>query len=315
MELIRGAHNLRPHHRGCVATIGNFDGVHLGHQMVLDHLNACARRAGVPATVIVFEPQPSEFFRPERAPARLSRLREKALLLKRCAIDRLVVMRFDAELAAESGEAFVDRILVRGLGVRYLVVGDDFKFGKQRNADFSILQNLAVRYGFEVDRTSALLSSGERVSSTAVRALLASGDLDDATQMLGRRYFIAGRVVHGKHNGRTIGFPTANVDLHRAHTALEGIFVVTVRGLGEYALDGVGYVGSRPIIADPKFVLETHIFDYDEDCYGRYIEVDFIAKLRSDVAFESFEALREQIALDCEHARLAHAARKIRRTT
>jgi riboflavin kinase/FMN adenylyltransferase len=308
MELIRGEHNLRPRHRGCVATIGNFDGVHVGHQAVLSKLIRCARERGLPSTVIVFEPQPAEYFAGDAAPARLTRLREKVMLLAELGIDRLLILRFDAVLAALSADEFVRRILIDGLGVQSLTIGDDFKFGKRRGGDFSVLQRFAQRYGFVLDRADSLRMEGERVSSTLIRAKLLAGDMRDVERMLGRRYFIAGRIVHGHKRGREIGFPTANLDLHRIKSPLAGIYAVSVRGLAEKPLVGVAYLGSRPIIDDPRFVLEVHLFDFDTECYGRHIEVDFAAKVRDDMVFSSFDALSAQIAKDCAAARVMIAA-------
>ncbi|MBI4696285.1 MAG: bifunctional riboflavin kinase/FAD synthetase [Gammaproteobacteria bacterium] len=308
MELIRGEHNLRPRHRGCVATIGNFDGVHIGHQAVLNNLIRCAREQHLPATVIVFEPQPAEYFAGEAAPARLTRLREKVALLAALGIDRLLVLRFDAALAALSADEFVRRILIDGLAVQSLTIGDDFKFGKRRTGDFSVLQRYAQRHGFVLGRADSLLLAGERVSSTLIRAKLLAGEMRDVERMLGRRYCIGGRVVHGHKRGREIGFPTANLDLHRIKSPLAGIYAVSVRGLGATPVAGVAYLGTRPIIDDPRFVLEVHLFDFERDCYGEHIEVDFVAKVRDDMVFSSFEALSAQIARDCEAARVMIAA-------
>lgn len=308
MELIRGEHNLRPRHRGCVATIGNFDGVHIGHQAVLESLVHCARERGLPATVIVFEPQPAEYFAGESAPARLTRLREKVMLLSGLGIDRLLILRFDAALAALPADEFVRRILIEGLGVQSLTIGDDFKFGKRRTGDFSVLQRFAQRHGFVLRRADSLLLEGERVSSTLIRAKLLAGEMRGVECMLGRRYFIAGRVVHGHKRGREIGFPTANLDLHRIKSPLAGIYAVSVRGLGGAPIPGVAYLGSRPIIDDPRFVLEVHLFDFDAECYGKHLEVEFVAKVREDMVFSSFDALSAQIAKDCEAARVMIAA-------
>ncbi len=303
MELIRGAHNLRARHRGCVATIGNFDGVHRGHQSVLRRLTAAAREQDLPSTVVIFEPQPAEFFAAGSPPARLTRLREKCMLLSDCGIDRLLVMKFDEALAALPAVEFVDRILLEGLGIKGLIVGDDFKFGSDRRGDFEMLRKLSAVHHFTMERANSFLADDDRVSSTRIRAALREGAIDEAARMLGHRYFIAGRVGHGQRRGREMGFPTANINLHRRASPLSGIFAAEVRGLGPVPLPAVAYVGTRPIIEDNGWILEVHIFDYDKDCYGRHLEVAFVAKIRDDLPFVSFEALAAQIAVDCRRAR------------
>ena len=303
MRLIRGIHNIRPEHHGCVATIGNFDGVHLGHGEIIKRLRKLGEHYGVPTLVILFEPQPAEFFNRGRVPARLSRLREKFHLIEERGVDRLLVLRFSHELAAMPPERFVGDILVGKLGIKALIIGDDFRFGSGRGGDFSLLHELAVRHGFHMEQTSPFLFIGKRISSTYVRELLRQGYFLEATRMLGHPYCIEGRVVHGHKQGREWGFPTANLDLHRVKTPLTGIFAVRVHGLSDKPLPGVGYVGSRPTIEDPRLVFEVHIFDYSGDCYGRYIKVEFVDKIRDDIKFESFAAMAEQIGRDCESAR------------
>ncbi len=303
MELIRGAHNIKPHHHGSVASVGNFDGVHLGHQAVLRQLIDAAAKHQLPSLVIIFEPQPAEYFRPEGQTPRLSALREKLILLQRFGIDRACVLRFDEYLAAQTAEEFATNTLVKGFGIRELIVGDDFKFGRARSGDFFALQGFGKQYGFAVRRTHSLVLEGERVSSTAVRRKLLEGDFAGAEAFLGRRYFIAGRVVHGQHRGRSIGFPTVNLNLNRYRAPLNGIYASYVLGIEQAPLPSVTYVGSRPIIEDPTYVLESHIFDFDEDCYGRHLVVEFVEKVRDDLPFESFEKLRRQIVVDCEAGR------------
>jgi riboflavin kinase/FMN adenylyltransferase len=303
MELIRGDYNLRERHRGCVATIGNFDGVHLGHQLVLDRLKAASADHGLPSLVILFEPQSAEYFARGEVPPRLTRLREKFKLLEDFGIDRLLVLRFDARLAALSAARFTEEILVSGLAVRSLIVGHDFKFGSRREGRFETLRVFGARHGFDVIRTEPYVVDGHRVSSSRIRAYLLSGDVASAARFLGHRYSMSGRVVHGGKRGREIGFPTANLNLHRLRAPLNGIYAAEVRGLAAQPLSSVAYIGSRPIVDDPNFILEVHIFDYDDDCYGRHISVDFIGNVRDEMHFDSFEALRDQIAMDCEAAR------------
>ena len=303
MELIRGETNLRAEHRGCVATIGNFDGVHLGHQLILDRLKAAASEHGLPSVVVLFEPQSAEYFAKGEVPPRLTRLREKFALLKACGVDRLLVLRFDDRLAALSAAQFTERLLVRGLAIRSLVVGNDFKFGSKREGHFEMLRTFGERYGFDVSRAEPYVVDGHRVSSSRIRSFLLAGDVENATRLLGHRYSMSGRVVHGGKRGRDIGFPTINVNLHRLRAPLNGIYAAEVRGLADGPLSAVAYIGTRSLIGDPNYILEAHVFDYDDDCYGRYISVDFVQNVRDEMHFESFEALREQIARDCEVAR------------
>ena len=308
LHLIRGLHNLRAEHRECVATIGNFDGVHLGHQAVLAALTGRARELGLPSLVIVFEPQPLEFFRPEQAPARLTRLREKLETIAACGVDRVLLIRFNAAFAAISAESFVTRVLVDSLGIRHLYVGDDFRFGAGRLGDFAMLQRMGADYGFGVESLPTVADAGERISSTRVRDALLAGDLRHAAQCLGRRYRIAGRVAHGNKRGRTIGFPTMNIGLLRRSTPLRGVFAVQVHCLDARPLPGVANIGNRPTLAgDDRFLLEVHLLDYEGDFYGRHVEVDFIERIRDEHKFDSFDALREQIARDVLRAREIHS--------
>jgi riboflavin kinase/FMN adenylyltransferase len=305
--LIRGLHNLRAEHRDCVATIGNFDGVHLGHQAVFAALNARARAAGLASLVITFEPQPMEFFRPDQAPARLTRLREKLASIACYGIDRVLLIRFDAAFAAIGAEQFVRHILVERLGIRHLYVGDDFRFGQGRVGDFALLQAIGREQGFGVESLDTVADGGCRVSSTRIREALQAGDLMHAERCLGRRYRICGRVAHGNKRGRTIGFPTMNVGLLRRSTPLRGVFAVQVFGLAAQPLPGVANIGNRPTLAgDDRFLLEVHLFDFADEVYGRHVEVDFIERIRDERKFESFGALRKQIEFDVQRAREIH---------
>ena len=303
MEFIRGLRNLLPEHRGCVATIGNFDGVHLGHQAVLRQTRAKAAEMGLPATVISFEPQPQEFFRPQQAPPRLTRLREKLLALKPHAIDRMLCLNFNQHLADLNAEAFIQTVLVDGLGVRYLVVGDDFRFGKQRQGDFDMLVHAGKKHGFAVANTHSFLLAQERVSSTLIREALWQGDLLRVKEMLGRPYSMCGRVAHGDKRGRTIGFPTANIYLHRQNTPILGVYAVQMKGVEANPVNGVANIGTRPTVDGTRTLLEVHLFDFNKDIYGAHIEVAFVAKIRDEKRFESFEALKQQIHLDAQQAR------------
>ncbi len=304
MQIIRGLHNIRAEHFGCVATIGNFDGVHLGHQAVFRHLREQAKRLKQPSTIITFEPQPLEFFCPERAPARLTRFREKVRVLCEIGIDRMVILEFNARLAKMSAQQFVHELLIDGLGVQFLYVGDDFRFGQKRQGDYTLLQEMGAKSGFEVANLHTFEVEADRVSSTRIRELLVQARFSAATECLGRPYQICGRVVHGDERGRTIGFPTANINLHRQVSPLRGIYVVKVYGLPEGPIDGVANVGTRPTITGSSHcLLEVHLFDFARSIYGQHIEVEFLHKLRDEVQFKSFDKLKLQIERDAQQAR------------
>ncbi len=303
MELIRGLHNLHSHHHGCVATLGNFDGVHLGHQYVLGELAEKADEMRLPAVVITFEPQPQEFFTPEQCPGRLTRFREKVRALRRLAVDRLFVLPFTQKLAQMNAEDFIQQVLVDGLGVRYLVVGDDVHFGKGRKGDFAMLQQVGKERGFQVVSMRTFLLDGERISSTRVRKALIAGDLNEAEKLLGRPYRMCGRVAHGYKRGRQIGFPTANIHLHRKVSPIQGVFAVEMFGVEGEPVAGVANVGTRPTVNGTRTVLEVHLFDFSTDIYGSQVSVDFLEKIRNEQKFESFDALREQILQDADQAR------------
>lgn len=303
MQLIRGLHNLRPEHRGCVATIGNFDGVHLGHQLVLGQLADKASNLDCPSTVITFEPQPLEYFAGDAAPARLMRLREKLTALRRYAVDRVLCLAFNKALAEMPYQDFIRQILVDGLGVKYLVVGDDFQFGKNRTGSFQDLCDAGAAHGFEVVNMHSFSEADERVSSTGIRKALGEGDMHKVEQLLGRSYRMSGRVAHGEKLGRQLGYPTANIHIHRKVTPLQGIFVVEVFDLPGEPLQGVASIGTRPVVKGKKVILEVYLFDFDQDIYGKCIEVSFLHKLRDEQNFDTLEALTEQIAQDVEQAR------------
>lgn len=311
MELIRGYDNLRPSHRGCVVTIGNFDGVHLGHQAVIGQLAEKASELRLPTVIILFEPQPQEFFQPEAAPARLMRLRDKLMVLRRYSVDRVLCLRFGRRLAAMPAEEFIRRVLVDGLGVRYLVVGDDFRFGQRRAGDFDLLQRAGVRYGFAVAPMRTFSIDGARVSSTRIREALAAGDLAGAARLLGRGFRMSGRVAHGDQRGRTIGVPTANIHLHRKVSPLHGVYVVEMFGLEGEPVSGVANVGTRPTVDGTRTLLEVHLLEFDRDIYGRQVSVEFLHKLRDEQRFESFDELRARIGRDIEEARIWLQARKL----
>lgn len=303
-KIIRGLHNLSPSATDCVATIGNFDGVHLGHQAVLSQLAMKGDTLGLPAVVITFEPQPNEFFAPDKAPARLSRFREKVEALRCYSIQQLCVLRFNKKLAEMTAQDFIQRLLVDGLNVRYLVVGDDFKFGKDRQGNFAMLQQAGKQHGFQVVNMHTFSIDQMRVSSTRIREALRGGDLILAEKLLGRPYRMSGRVAHGDKRGRTMGFPTANIHLHRRKVPLSGVYAVQLFGVAGEPIQGVANVGVRPTVRTKKALLEVHLFNFNRDIYGEHVQVHFLHKLRDEQKFADLNALMKQIERDCEQARL-----------
>lgn len=282
-----------------VLTIGNFDGLHLGHRAMLERLAARGKELGLPTMVMTFEPHPRELFSPDQAPARLTSLREKLQLLDSCGVDRTCICHFNRKWAALTAEDFIERILVRGLGVKHLIIGDDFRFGKGRGGDFAMLQTAGQKHGFAVEAMHTVEVKGERVSSSAVREALAEGDLEHAARLLGRPYCIAGRVVHGDKIGRKIGYPTANVQLKRKRVPLAGIFAVNVTGLDKRHLPGAASLGVRPTLGHGlRPVLEVNLFDFDREIYRDHITVHFLHKMRDEVKFESLDDLQAQIGRD-----------------
>lgn len=303
-EFIRGLHNLRPEHKGCVATIGSFDGVHLGHQVILQQLIQVARTQGLPAVVIVFEPQPHEFFAGDKAPARLMRMREKLDALWAAGIDKVLCLNFNETLRNLSAEQFIDRVLVQGLAIKHLVVGDDFRFGCDRKGDFALLQTKGAEYGFAVTDTHTLEVDGERVSSTRIRHLLEAGDFVQAEKLLGKPYGIYGRVVYGKQLGRQLGVPTANVNLRRYRSPLHGVFAVTAIFTDGAQVQGVANIGVRPTVNGlKKPLLEVHLFNFSRTIYGEVIDVVFHHKVREEKKFASLDELKVQLQTDISQAR------------
>lgn len=287
-----------------VLTIGNFDGVHRGHQALLERLMAHARSLALPAAVLTFEPSPREFFAPDQAPARLTSLREKLKLLECSGVDQVYVCRFNAKLASLSAEDFIERILVRGLATRHLIVGDDFRFGRGRVGDFELLQKAGLAHGFKVETMATIDWQGERVSSSAVREALENGEIEHAGRLLGRPYCISGRVMHGEKLGRQLGFPTANVQLKRKRLPLLGVFAVTLSGIAEQPLPGAASLGVRPTLGTGlKPVLEVHLLDFDRPIYDSHVCVSFMHKLRAEAKYASLDVLKAQIADDIEATR------------
>ncbi|NCF37091.1 MAG: bifunctional riboflavin kinase/FAD synthetase [Gammaproteobacteria bacterium] len=302
MKLIRGLYNLKQPLPASAVTIGNFDGVHRGHQLVISQLKRVAQQASLPTVVIIFEPQPIEYFAPERAPKRLARFREKIAYLKAQQIDYLLCLHFDARLAEQSAEDFVQKILLDSLNTRHLVIGDDFHFGKNRQGNFEFLQQNSARFGFTVDETETLMEDGERVSSTRIRDCIEQGDFEKAAQLLGRPYSLSGRIAHGQKLGRQLGYPTINIKMGDKTLIVKGIFAVRVKGIDNRVLEGVASIGTRPTVAGVDTILEVYILDFDRDVYGYSVEVEFLHKLRDEQKFDSLEELTVHIGRDTENA-------------
>jgi riboflavin kinase/FMN adenylyltransferase len=303
MKLIRGIHNLQARHHGCVLTIGNFDGFHRGHQALIAQLQSEGRRRGLPVMVMIFEPQPQEHFAGRDAPARLTRLRDKVKYLAQAGVDIVLCVKFDQRFAAIDAQTFVETLLVAKLGVKFLCVGDDFRFGAWRLGDFALLQQMKTAAGFDVMSTATYTESGHRISSTAVREALGADQLAAAELLLGHPYRISGRVEHGDELGRTLGFPTANVSLKKRPAPINGVYAVDVFGLGSQPLPGVANIGARPTVAGLVPRLEVHLLDVTMDLYGRHIEVVIRAKLRNEQRFASLDELKRQIANDAATGR------------
>lgn len=307
MQVVRGVHyaSLPP----CALTVGNFDGLHCGHDAILKNLRNIAKAHGLRSAVLTFEPHPREFFTPESAPTRLTSLREKLEYLRDAGVDYVIVQRFNARFAAVDALRFRDEILAEHLNARHVLVGDDFRFGSHRSGDFLLLtQNSA----FSAQYLSTVSHCGERISSTAVRSALAAGKLEHAAQLLGRPYSISGRVIGGDRLGRELGFPTANIQMKHNRPPLNGIFVVEVLGL-EKPWQGVASLGKRPTVKKPdaQAVLEVHLFDFDREIYGQHLQVNFLHKLRDEEKYPDLPSLIAQINLDCQHARAWFAARQL----
>lgn len=286
-----------------VLAIGNFDGVHLGHAALVRQLaDAAARLQSVP-TVLTFEPHPREFFVPASAPARLTTLREKLELLGDSGASQAMICPFNAAFAALSADEFIERVLVRSLQAKHLIIGDDFRFGRGRVGDFAMLQAAGTRFGFTVETMPSVTVDGERVSSSAVRAALATGEMERAARLLGRPYIIDGRVAHGDKIGRQLGFATANIRIKHNPLPMTGVFAVEVSGLGEKPLPGVANLGIRPTVGGTRPLLEVHLFDFNRDIYGAHISVRFVHKLRCEQRFPNLDALKAQIAADAASAR------------
>ena len=308
MKVFRGIPNAEAR-APCALAIGNFDGVHRGHQALLARMREAAAGLGLDAAVMTFEPHPREFFARlagdlSKAPTRIANLRDKLQSLTNAGIDRVVVEHFNAHLAGLSPQDFIEKVLVQGLHVKWLMVGEDFRFGAKRAGNVAMLVEAGKRLGFQVETLPTVMNSGARISSSAIRHALATGDFDQAKQLLGHPYTISGHVIHGKKLGRTIGFPTMNLRVAHKRPALSGIFVVQVHGLAEQALPGVASLGVRPTVDDSgRVLLETYVFDYAQECYGKLIRVEFLKKLRDEEKYIDLPTLTAAIEHDALDAR------------
>lgn len=306
MELIRGIHNLKARHRdlGCVATIGNFDGVHLGHQELFRQLTKTAQTLGLPSCIISFDPLPHEFFsKPESIQARLTYFREKIHAIAEYAPDEILMLRFNAELANLEASDFIEKILVEGLRLKHLIVGDDFQFGRGRTGDFNTLVKAGKKHSFDVVPTATVSVDGERVSSTRIRIHLKNGELSAAAKLLGRPYSMEGRVVFGKQLGRELGYPTANILLKRQKTPIHGIFIVKVMNEAGEQYHGMASLGERPTVGAGETLLEVHLFDFDGNLYGQHLKTVFLHKIRDEQHFASLDELILAIRNDEEISR------------
>jgi riboflavin kinase/FMN adenylyltransferase len=301
MQLIRTIHNHKSNDIRSVATIGNFDGVHLGHQVVINKINQQSKALKLPSMVIAFEPSAKEFFQKNKAPARLTSFREKFSLIKNFSIDQLVCLKFNHSLASMPAESFIRNILVDTLRIKHLTVGDNFRFGKDRKGDFELLKHYAEKLDYHVEDTESFIANGKRVSSTLIREYLSNGELDKAKTMLGRDYSMSGHVIHGDKKGRTIGFPTANIPVRRINCAVSGVFAVKIL-INNNEYHGVANVGHRPTVGGTRTQLEVHIFKFSKQIYGEFLNITFCKKLRDEKKFDSFEDLKNQIMQDSQSA-------------
>lgn len=308
MELIRGLQNLRESHRGCVLTIGNFDGMHLGHRALVARTLEGARRIGLPATALTFEPSPREYFSPADAPPRVQTFRTKLAALAASGLNRTVVARFSKAVASMSADEFVDQLLVKTLGVGGVVVGDDFRYGRHRAGTVQTLQAAAAHHGFDLSVVDKVCVGNERCSSTALREALAVPDLARAARLLGQPYRILGRVRRGLQLGRKLGMPTANIDLFRPLALRQGVYAVRCSVDGGSVWDGVASLGIRPTLGLTRCLLEAHLFGQPGDLYGRELGVEFCAWLRPELKFASLDELSARMQQDADDARrvLAH---------
>ncbi len=307
MEIIRGQHNLRDQHRGCVLTIGNFDGVHRGHQALIAQARQRARALGLPLAVLSFEPTPREFFSPDSVAGRVATFRSRIELLSAQGVDRLILQRFDKKFSAYDPTAFVEELLVGKLGVRALVIGDDFRFGARRGGGIELLRELGKKHGYTIENLDTIALDGCRCSSTSLRAALAEADVKLAAAILGRPYTLRGRIRRGLQLGRKLGMPTTNINLHRKLALKQGIYAVRAK-VGGRDWQGVASLGVRPTLGLTRCLLETHLFGEPGELYGHTMEVEFCRYLRPELKFDSLDALSAQMQRDADDARAFFAS-------
>ncbi len=303
MEYIRGAENIAADHHGCVASVGNYDGLHPGHKKVIRSLVERGRELNLPVAIVSFDPHPMEFFVPDAAPPRLMTTQEKREAMQDLDVDIFCCLEFNHELANTEPEEFIENLLIDKLKVQYVVVGDDFRFGRNRRGNFQMLRSICQRYGIDVAKTETLEMGGERVSSTRIRECLAAGDVARANRLLGREFSMSGQITRGDGNAKNWGFATANVQVKVPKPALTGVFVVEADLPGNASLPAVASLGTRPTVGGTKPVLEVHLLDFDDDIYDEIIRVRFLKKLRDEVKFASIEKMCEQIQQDITRTR------------
>jgi len=308
MKVFRGLSHAIPT-SPCALTIGNFDGVHLGHQALLTQVRQAADRLNLAASVMTFEPHPREFFAmragdPSKAPTRISNLRDNMHAMALAGMDNIIVEHFNATFAAQSPYEFIEKVLVQGLHVKWLMVGEDFCFGARRAGNVDLLRQAGVQFGFDVSTLPTVTSAGTRISSSAVRDALARGDFAQTLALIGHPYTVSGHVIHGQQLGRTIGFPTLNLRLVHQRPAAHGVFVVQVHGLADHPLPAVASLGVRPTVEDAgRVLLETHVFDYQENCYGKLVQIEFLHKIRDELKFPDMSSMTAAIHNDADFAR------------
>ncbi len=303
-KLIRSVYNLTPAQQGGVITMGNFDGVHIGHQQLVKRVVERAKAWQVPSLVVTFEPHPFEFFSRDHVTIpRLTRLREKVTALFECGVDNVLILNFNQKLAGKTASDFITEIIHPALHPKHIVIGDDFHFGRHRQGNFSLLQKMGAKLGFSVEAMPTILIDGERVSSTRVRRALAMGDHALVKRLLGHAYYMLGRIRRGDQLGRQLGFPTANIYLHRKLTPVRGVYIVYMHGVADKPWPGVANVGQRPTVDGTRTLLEVHLLDFNQEIYGRYVRVDFFEKLRDEIRYPNLDLLKQQIAKDVAIAR------------
>lgn len=302
MKLIRGSTEISKIESPTIATVGNFDGLHLGHQEIIRYVSERAKSEGLESALVSFEPTPKEYFSGEKAPARIYSLRDRFTITRSLGIHHFVCLRFNASLANMQADDFVDKILARTLNIKILVVGDDFRFGHNRVGDIQLLRGMGPKLGFEIEDMNTIALADTRISSSLVRENLVAGKFNKVQALLGRAFEISGRVFYGDKKGRTIGFPTANISFNRRIPPILGVFVVTAT-IGDQSWHGVANVGHRPTVKGLRDQLEVHLFDCDENLYGQRLTVRFLVKLRDEQKFSSLDALKHQISLDVQQAK------------